>query len=143
MKYEFASSEWLAALHGIIVERAETLSKSQPNLWMSTCEVFYDAPRHLADENGKVAWSCVVNGGNVDFQRRERDDIRYKVLADYDAIVPMGRYDTRGEEARAAELQRMVGALLADGKMSRPLGDKVRDADSFPLLHDAIARLTA
>lgn len=142
MKYEFGSGEWLAALHGIIAERVATASAGKPLLAMSTCEVFYNAPPHLADADGKITWSCVVKGPEVDFQRREIDGIGYKVLCDYEAVLPMARYDTQGDPDRAAEMQAMIRELLASGKMSRPLGDRVKDDNSVAPLHDAIARLT-
>lgn len=142
MRYEFGSTEWLAALHGIIAERTAVLSKTNPRLWMSTCEVFYNAPAHLAGADGKIAWSCVVADGNVDFQRVERDDVRYKVLADYQAVLPMAQYDTLDDAQRQAVLQDMVKQLLDSGNMSRPLGTRSADPDAFPKLHDTIAKLT-
>ncbi len=142
MRYEFGSTEWLAALHGIIAERVAALSPTNPKLWMSTCEVFYNAPAHLAGPDGKISWSCVIADGNVDFTRTERDDVRYKVLADYQAVLPMAQYDTLDDADRQVVLQQMVKDLLDAGNMSRPLGARSPDPDHFPKLHDAIARLT-
>ncbi|MEI9988528.1 MAG: hypothetical protein WDM86_00685 [Rhizomicrobium sp.] len=142
VKYSFASPGWLAAIHGIIVERAAWESKTKPNLHMSICEVFYNAPPHLSDKDGKIAWSCVIAGGKVDFQLRERDDVRFKVLGDYEAIVPLGRFDTKGDPARAAELAALGAATRAAGKL-RTIGQRPDDADAMTSVHDAIARLTA
>lgn len=141
MRYEFGSTEWLAALHGIIAERTAALSPSNPRLWMSTCEVFTNAPAHLADENGNITWSCVIEDGKVDFQRTERD-LRYKVIADYDAVLPMGQYDTLDQPDRRAVLMDMIKELLDSGGMTRPFGTRSDDPDAFPKLHDAIAKLT-
>lgn len=141
MKYSFGSPEWLAALHGIIVERATTLGQQNPRLWMSTCEVFTNAPADIADATGKIAWSCVVEGTKVDFQRTERD-LRYKVVADYNAILPMARYAAHGDPERRAVLTDMIAKLLASGQMQRPFGNRADDPDAFPKLHDVIAGLT-
>lgn len=141
MRYEFGSTEWLAALHGIIAERTEALSPSNPRLWMSTCEVFTNAPGHLADDKGNIAWSCVVENGTVDFQRAERD-LRYKVIADYDAVLPMAQYDTLGKPERRSVLMAMIKELLDSGTMTRPFGTRSDDPDAFPKLHDTIAKLT-
>src|SRR5580692_2542006 len=97
MKYEFASPAWLAAIHGIISERAASLAKQTPDLRMSICEVFTGAPGHLADAAGKITWSCVIDAGVVDFRPTERDDVRFKVTVDYQAVLPLGRFDTRGD----------------------------------------------
>ncbi|MBX3482011.1 hypothetical protein [Phenylobacterium sp.] len=142
MQYEFGSTEWLAALHGIIAERTAALSPGNPKLWMSTCEVFYNAPAHLAGPDGKISWSCVIADGKADFQRKERDDVRYKVLCDYNAVLPMAQYDTLDDADRQVVLQQMVKELLDSGNMSRPLGARSADPDHFPKLHDAIAKLT-
>jgi hypothetical protein len=142
MKYVFGSPGWLAAIHGIIAERAAWESKARPNLSMSVCEVFLNAPGGLANAEGaKIAWSCVVDGAHVDFQLRERDDLRFKVLAEYEALLPLGRYDTRGEPTRAVELARMAAELIGSGKM-RTVGARVADPAAMTSVHDAIARLT-
>lgn len=141
MRYEFGSTEWLAALHGIIAERTAALSLANPRLWMSTCEVFTNAPAHLADTDGNIVWSCVVEGGKVDFQRTERD-LGYKVIADYAAVLPMAQYDTLGEPERRTVLMDMIKDLLKSGNMKRPFGTRSDDPNAFPKLHDAIAKLT-
>ncbi len=141
MKYEFASPEWCAALHGLIAERAAWEVKSKPNLRMSICEVFTGAPARFADTDGNAAWSCVINDGRVDFQRRVRDDVRFKVVGDYAAILPLGRYDTRGDPARAAELAAMALKVRESGGMT-VIGERLADPQAITSIHDAIARLT-
>jgi hypothetical protein len=142
MKYVFGSPGWLAAIHGVIAERAAWELKAKPNLSMSICEVFLNAPRDLANaEGGKIAWSCVVDGPHIDFQLRERDDVRFKVIAEYEPLLPLGRYDTRAEPTRAAELARMAAELIASGKM-RTVGERIADPAAMTSVHDAIARLT-
>jgi hypothetical protein len=142
MKYEFGGPLWSAALHGMIAERVATLSKTNPNLTMSICEVFNDAPERLAGPSRKLAWSCVVEGDKVDFRPEERNDVRVKVTADWAATVPLGQFCTEGDPERAAKLQSMVAATVAAGKLSF-VGDRTPNADSVPSIHDAIARLTA
>ena len=141
MKYEFASREWCAALHGLIAERAAWEVKTKPNLAMSICEVFTDAPAHLADAGGKVAWSCVIEDGKVDFQTCERDDVKFKVFGDYTAILPLGQYDTRGDPERAAALGAMAAKVLESGGM-RTTGERIANPQAITSIHDAIARLT-
>ncbi len=141
MKYEFAGPEWCAALHGLIAERAAWEVKTKPNLTMSICEVFTNAPTHLADEGGKVAWSCVVDGDTIDFQRRERDDVRFKVVGDYAAILPLGQYSVRGDPSRAAELAAMAAKVRETGGM-QTTGERAANPQAISSIHDAIAALT-
>jgi|ERR1700723_2440751 hypothetical protein len=142
MKYEFASPAWLAAIHGIISERAAWLIKDTPDLRMSICEVFTGAPAHLADQAGKIVWSCVIDGAGVDFRLAERDDVRFKVTVAYAAVLPLGRFDTKGDPERRVELSRMSADLIERGVM-KIVGARDADPRAMPSVHDAIARLTA
>lgn len=141
MRYEFASPAWCAALHGLIAERVVWEVKEKPNLSMSICEVFTDAPAHLADANGRAAWSCIVTCHTIDFRRTERDDVRFKVIGDYATILPLGRYDTRGEPTREAELARMAIGAVESGRM-KLIGELTSNDQAITSIHDAIARLT-
>ena len=142
MSYEFASPLWMAALHGIIVERVAQELPAKPDLVMSICEVFYGAPPHIAGPAGETAWSCLVRGGAVDFRMAARDDVAVKVRADYSATVPLGRYVVGGDPVRQAELAAMGAALTAAGKLER-IGERPPPERALSSIHDAIARLTA
>ncbi len=141
MKYEFASPAWLAAIHGIISERAARLMRETPDLRMSICEVFTDAPAHLANAGGRIVWSCVIDSGVVDFRLAERDDVRFKVTIDYAAVLPLGQFDTKGDPERQAELSRMSADLIDRGVM-KIVGQRDSDPRAMPSVHDAIAQLT-
>jgi hypothetical protein len=142
MRYEFASPGWLAAIHGIISERAGQLIKETAGLRMSICEVFTDAPSHLADDAGRIVWSCVIDDGVVDFRLAERDDTRFKVTVDYAAVLPLGRFDTKGDPERQTELSRMSAELIEKGVM-KVMGTRDSDPRAMPSVHDSIAKLTA
>lgn len=141
MKYEFASPQWIAALHGIIVERVARESAHKPSLTMSICEVYTDVPTRLAQGQPRIAWSCVVEGTDVDFRLTERDDVRMKVVVQYGAVLPLGRYDTKDDPTRAAELATLAAALLTSGQMQM-IGGPSTDPQAMSSVHDAIARLT-
>lgn len=140
MKYVFASPEWFACLHGIISERAASVAVTHPGQTYSICEVFTGVPSGLAADGGtQIAWHAVIRGVDVEFGTTEIEDAAFKAWADYAAILPLAQFDTRGEPARAAELNAMVEALVAQGKL--------RSSGSSPgstlfAVHDAIARLT-
>ena len=140
MKYEFLSKPWFAALHAIIWEKAR--NASDPNLRYSICEVFTDVPSSLATlPGGRVAWHAIVRGSEVLFGLSERDDVDLKATADYGAVLPLARFDTRGQADRATELQAMAQSLAVQGLLS-VAGVPVQQGP-FASLHDAIAALTS
>src|SRR5277367_6479732 len=101
MKYEFLSKPWFAALHAIILEKARNAALSDPDLRYSICEVFTDVPSPLATlPGGRVAWHAIVRGSDVVFALSDRDDVDLKATADYGAVLPLARFDTRGDADR-------------------------------------------
>lgn len=139
MKYEFASPGWMAFMHGLIMERVSTLPS---DVAWSICEVFTDPPRALSPDGRALAWHAIVNDGQVEFGNTERDDVDVKVTVDYQAVVPLGRYDTRGNPERAAELARMAEALRDRGLMTIT-GDRAGRDPRAGNFHDVIAKVTA
>jgi hypothetical protein len=68
--------------------------------------------------------------------------VAFKVTADYDAMLPIARYDTEGDPQRAAELGRMVMELVTAGKF-RAVGQRLSGPEVLEPLHDRMAPLTA
>lgn len=142
MKYEFASAGWVAFLHGRISERFEAMGSDRTTVDWSICEIFSDPPAHLSPDGAPLAWHCSMRNGAFRFGTGIADDVAVTVRADYRALVPVGRYDTRGEAARAAELHAMVAALIDRGAMS--VEGALTDRDPrFSDIHDIVARVTA
>lgn len=139
MKYAFASPGWMAFMHGLIVERVAGLPR---DVAWSLCEVFTDPPPDLSPDGRPIAWHAVVRDGQVEFGATERDDVEVKITIDYEACVPLGRYDTRGEPERAAELAAMAQDLRDRGLMS-VRGDRAGRDPRAGNFHDVIARVTA
>ncbi|MEZ5938567.1 MAG: hypothetical protein R3C52_10140 [Hyphomonadaceae bacterium] len=142
MKYEFASPGWIAFMHGMMVERLRRLLPEAPDISWSICEVFTNPPKHLSPSGAPLVWSCVVDRGQLDFGTEERDDVEFKVVADYAAIVALGRYDTRGDPVRMAELASLGGHLKESGQL-QVMGDKTGRDARVGDFHDPIARVTA
>ncbi|MDZ4375303.1 MAG: hypothetical protein U1C74_28295, partial [Phenylobacterium sp.] len=105
-------------------------------------EVFTDPPAALSPDGSPLAWHCRVEAGAVTFAATETDDVAFKVIVDYAAVVPLGRYDTQGEPARQAELAAMAQALRDTGRM-RVIGDRSGRDPRVGDFHDLIARVTA
>lgn len=141
-QYEFASPQWIAFMHGMIVERVKRWKEDAPDLSWSICEVFTNPPEHLSPAGAPIAWSCIYNRGDLTFEASERDDVEFKVVVDYNAVLPLGRYDTAGCPARQKELADMAAHLRASGAM-KVTGDRSQRDPRVGDLHDLIARVTA
>jgi hypothetical protein len=142
MKLEFASPAWMAFMYGLIVERVDVLRGAHPDISWSICEVFTDPPASLSKDGAPLAWHCVVEKGRVVFEASESDDVEYKVTADYQAVLPLARFDAAGDAARAAALSRMSQELIARNLL-RVVGDRTRRHPAIGNFHDQIARVTA
>ena len=142
MKYVFGSPGWMAFMHGMIVERASRLAQTDPAIGWSICEVFTDPPADLSPNGAPIAWHAVVRNGEVRFGATEIDDVEVKIVVDYSGVLPLGRYDTRGDPARQAELSAMSAALISAGRM-KVFGDRSRRDPRVGNLHDPIAQVTA
>jgi hypothetical protein len=141
VSYEFASPGWKAFMHGMITANVVRLGADAADLRWSICEVFTDPPAHLSPSGAPIAWFCKVSGDRVTFGEGEIDDVDVKVIADYAAVLPLGRYDTAGDPGRAAELAGMSAGLVAAGQLTR-IGDRAARDPRMPNLHDPIARVT-
>lgn len=142
MKYAFASAGWMAFMHGLVTERVGRFRIEAPDIAWSICEVFTNPPPELSPDGSPLAWHCIVRDGEVTFGASERDDVDFKVIIDYAAVLPLGRYDTRGKPERAAELSQMSQALVREGLM-RLIGDRSKRDPRIGDFHDVIARVTA
>jgi hypothetical protein len=142
MKYAFASPGWMAFMHGLVVERVRRFAVEAPDIAWSICEVFTDPPAELSPDGRPLAWHCMVQGGVVRFEATETDAAEFKVIVDYAAVVPLGRYDTQGDPERRAELGRMSQALRDDGRM-QVIGDRSGRDPRVGDFHDIIAKVTA
>lgn len=142
MRYAFASPGWMAFMHGLVVERVRRLCEEVPDINWSICEVFTAPPPQLSPSGAPLAWHCIVGAGAVTFGTSERDDVDFKVVVDYDAVLPLGRYDTQGKQERVQELSQMSQALIRDGRM-RVIGDRTKRDPRVGDFHDIIARVTA
>jgi hypothetical protein len=142
MKYDFGSPGWMAFLHGLVVERVQRFRVEAPDIAWSICEVFTNPPAALSPDGTPLAWHCIVRDGVVTFGNSERQDVDYRFIADYDDILPLGRFDTRGEVARQQALQTMAAELRASERV-QVFGDRSARDPRVGDFHDILARATA
>jgi hypothetical protein len=141
-RYEFGSPEWIAFMHGMIFERMQRWKEEAPDLAWSICEVFTSPPDHLSAGGAPIAWTCIYDRGELMFAAKESDDVEFKVTVDYRAVVPLGRFDTRGDPDRQQELASMATRLRETGQM-KTTGNRSKRDPRVGDLHDLIARVTA
>lgn len=140
-KYEFAGPEWRAFMHGLISERLSKMEQAKMIDW-SFCEVFTNAPDHLRSDGQNAVWHCIVRNGTASFGSTELADATMKITADYEAILPLARFDTLGDPERALELQTQSKTLMESGRMTIS-GDPSKLDPRLGSLHDPIAKVTA
>lgn len=142
MRYELASREWFAAVHGIFAQRASCLAAQGINDRVSVCEVYRDVPSSLGWGTRDVAWSCVYEAGVADFQLCERDDVRFKAAGSCAAFARLAGYAVNGDPARLEAYTAMTVAELESGAIEVLIGKRLKEPGDLENLHDVIARVT-
>lgn len=141
MKYVFGGPEWTAFMYGMIVKVVAGLGASARDLNWSTCEVFTDPPAELSPDGSPLAWHCIIRDGEIEFNATECSEVDVKIVADYRAVLPLARFDTKSDENRAHQLAGMGRDLAEAGKLT-VLGDRSGRDPRIGELHDLIARVT-
>ena len=142
MKYAFASEGWVSFMHGMIVDRIASLGEEGKTIAYSFCEVFHNPPAEISGGRDRVAWHYRLKDGVVTVEPTEIADADVTISGDYAAILPLARYDTQGDPARAAELAGMAAALTKAGKL-QVSGNRAARNPHLADFHDLIARVTA
>ena len=139
-KFEFASPGWFKFLHQTI---EQLVRGAEDDLRWSICEVFNDVPEHLSQAPDRTAsWHCRIRGSDVKFGQGEIQDADFKVVADYQTVLPLARLVLANDPAAEALVAEVSEKGAADGKL-RFEGDREARPASLEGLHDAMARVTA
>lgn len=101
-KVEFGSTAWIDAARRELEELTATHGES--GVRFSLCEVFTDAPTHLAP-SGTLAWHFYIDAKNVKVGTGEIDDATVTVRTDYQGVLPQARlvYTPQVLEERASQ----------------------------------------
>jgi len=108
--FEFASPEWLQKL----LELRRELAREDPQLMRTTCEIYRNAPPHLANApGGRIVWTMRVHDGDATLTAEEcaDEDADVKMEGDYDAVLVLAKLVIGPDNLSEA------GALIRD--MSR------------------------
>jgi hypothetical protein len=142
MQYRFATPEWFAALHGVLVQRAGVQPDSSDSRRMSICEVYVAAPEGMAEPSRRLAWSCVIDGSIVEFRLEERDDVDLKIEVDYATAASAASLVIAGTPEMSAAYLALHARALAEGKL-RITGIAPRQEDGEAgSIHDVMAQLS-
>ena len=87
-KVDFASEAWVTIIRGVLQELVAEHADGDTRF--SACEVFTDAPAHVA-ESGTAAWHFYVDGKNVAVGLGVVDDADVTIRADYQTALPGAR----------------------------------------------------
>jgi hypothetical protein len=142
MKYQFGSAGWLGAVHGMMAYAAAAQASQSPESRISICEVYLGVPAERGGQDGRLAWSCVSEGGRVTFDLCERDDVDIKVSVDFALADELARLDA-SDPIAAAELARRAEAAKLEGKLVISMREPQRPPAPAPSIHDLLARMTA
>lgn len=140
MKYDFASKEWLAAIHGFVHERARAAALTDPEVSMSFCQVIQNVPAHIAP-SGEVAFHFFVKKGVVSFAHSASDQCDMKITGDWAALREATKIEIHGDKAQMDKLMALSAEATKKGLIKME-GTPERPA-SMGFLHDVMAQLTA
>lgn len=72
-KVELASPEWYELATKILAEVARECGED--DFQLSVCEVFIDAPKEYADEDGTMSWCFYIDGKDVRCEKGNSKDV--------------------------------------------------------------------
>jgi hypothetical protein len=138
-KFEFGSRPWTEKLRDAIQRAVDEAGLSTDYAFS---EVYIDPPDHLAEPGVTLGWCARIRGQYVDFTFEPADDVDFQVTTDYEAVLPLARMVFAGVDDADVVRERMVGELVASGKLAVK-GDRTRRPPYLENIHDDMAKITA
>jgi len=141
-KVEFLSDGWIEAFRAVIAECfAAAGDESSPRNATLLSESYTGVPSHIA-ASGSRGFSIRMREGVPSLHAEVDPSAMVRIAGEYQSMLPVSRFDSRGEPAKAQEMNAMFGGLIASGK-----AQATGAFDSLPAwiggLHDRIAARTA
>ena len=144
-KLEFCSAAWVAHageyLHRVVAETKADLTHAN----VAFNEVFTGAPPHLEpDDEGRIGWYLRIADGRLEVARGVLVEADFRIVGDYNTVVPLARMVFAGNPDLAAEAARLGAAAAKAGKIRREGDGRALAAlDWMAGLHDEMAVRTA
>ncbi|MHA1728972.1 MAG: hypothetical protein ACTSWY_09595 [Promethearchaeota archaeon] len=139
-KLEFGSPQWVKYAEKIIRSLAEKARDFTKNTNFTMCETYENAPPHLADKNGKVAWYFRIKEGEITVNEGEIDDVDFKVIGDYQTIKKIALFVVKSAEDE--KQMNKVAQEAAEKDKFRIEGDTKKGPAFLVPLHNILAELT-
>ena len=118
-KFVLASPEWYEVATKILAEVARECGED--GFKLSVCEVFVDAPKEIADEDGNMSWCFYIDGKDVRCERGNSKDVDLYMEGSWDPEDARRIYTPDFLEALAKDptLQPEDPNLAIEGDMER------------------------
>jgi len=92
-KVEFGSKEYLDLAERFLKELTQEAGEQANDADYSMCEVYYNAPPHLALEGDRIAWHFRIKNNKINFGIGEVDDVDIKVMGDYQTLCHISKLE--------------------------------------------------
>ena len=90
--HELGSGEWVDAARAYLQDAIPRLTGILDGVHFAHCEVFTDAPAHIANPGtNDAAWWIEIDGPRVTVGTGDRDDIARRVAIDWHAALPLAK----------------------------------------------------
>jgi len=145
-KVEFASAAWIAGAKDVLEDLIANAKQDLSGVTFNMCEVFTDAPEHIAlTDDGKAGWHFRVKGKTIEVAAGEIDDADFKIIADYTTVLPLAKIIYGKYPAGMKETQRIQAEGAKSGKMRTEGEQSKMPPQLMPilmLLHNKMAERT-
>lgn len=136
-KVEFGSKEWLDLAERFLKELTQEAGEQAKGADYSMCEVYFNAPPHLAIEGDRIAWYFRIKNSKIEFGIEEVDNVDMKVMGDYKTLYQISKleYDPN-------DMQK-ISEILSEPMRSRKFkfqGDISKAPKFLNPLHNLLAK---
>ncbi len=135
---EFGSPAWYEMLKLLFKAMARLNPASIPPV---VCEIYRNAPPHLSETGRLVCTVRTQNGSaTMSFDECPDDEADLKVVADYDALLPMARFVITDENE--ADFARMMREAVEAGQVEMVQARWSPPSKPDHTMHNLVAALT-
>lgn len=139
-KYEYGSPQWVKHAEKVIKDLVKGAGDSANDVKYSVCEVYNNAPSHISNEKGVVAWYFKIIGKQVTVGTEEIGNVNFKLMGDYELLSQMSRL-LNGVPEDVKKMKELVKEAKKSGKMSYERDNRTGPIYLAPM-HNIMAKVT-